>query len=109
MEGTSVHAVELVFLLLLLFVVVFASLARKLQLPYPIVLVKITPMLCPFLDSSSVSSATPPCAYATKAASTTKFSASSNANSTSTKPASTLRPTTNSSEAGLIYSEAAAR
>jgi Na+/H+ antiporter len=39
MEGNSVSAVELVFLLLLLFVVVFASLARKLQLPYPIVLV----------------------------------------------------------------------
>jgi monovalent cation/hydrogen antiporter len=39
MQGSSVHAVELVFLLLLLFVVVFASLARKLQLPYPIVLV----------------------------------------------------------------------
>ncbi len=39
MEGSSVHAVELVFLLLLLFVVVFASVARKLQLPYPIVLV----------------------------------------------------------------------
>jgi NhaP-type Na+/H+ or K+/H+ antiporter len=39
MQGSSVHAVELVFLLLLLFVVVFASVARKLQLPYPIVLV----------------------------------------------------------------------
>jgi CPA1 family monovalent cation:H+ antiporter len=39
MQGSSVHAVELVFLLLLLFVVVFASLARKIQVPYPIVLV----------------------------------------------------------------------
>ena len=39
MQGSSVHAVELVFLLLLLFVVVFAYVARKLQLPYPIVLV----------------------------------------------------------------------
>jgi Na+/H+ antiporter len=39
MQGSSVHAVELVFLLLLLFVVVFASLARKIQIPYPIVLV----------------------------------------------------------------------
>src|SRR5258707_14263008 len=39
MEGSGVHAVELVFLLLLLFVVAFATLARKLQLPYPIVLV----------------------------------------------------------------------
>jgi CPA1 family monovalent cation:H+ antiporter len=39
MQGNNVHAVELVFLLLLLFVVVFASLARKIQIPYPIVLV----------------------------------------------------------------------
>jgi Na+/H+ antiporter len=38
-QANSVHAVELVFLLLLLFVVVFASLARKIQIPYPIVLV----------------------------------------------------------------------
>lgn len=35
----NVQAVELVFLLLLLFVVVFGALARKLQVPYPIVLV----------------------------------------------------------------------
>lgn len=39
MQGSSIHAVELVFLLLLLFVVVFASLARRLQTPYPIVLI----------------------------------------------------------------------
>jgi Na+/H+ antiporter len=39
MAGASIHGVELVFLLLLLFVVAFASLARKMQLPYPIVLV----------------------------------------------------------------------
>jgi CPA1 family monovalent cation:H+ antiporter len=39
MQGNSVHAVELVFLLLLLFVVVFATLAQRIQLPYPIVLV----------------------------------------------------------------------
>ncbi len=39
MAGASIHGVELVFLLLLLFVVAFASLARKLELPYPIVLV----------------------------------------------------------------------
>jgi monovalent cation/hydrogen antiporter len=39
MGSNSVHGIELVFLLLLLFVIVFASLARKLQLPYPIVLV----------------------------------------------------------------------
>jgi Na+/H+ antiporter len=35
----NVQAVELVFLLLLLFVVAFGTLARKLQIPYPIVLV----------------------------------------------------------------------
>src|SRR5215468_6482728 len=35
----EIHAVELVFLLLLLFVVVFGALARKLATPYPIVLV----------------------------------------------------------------------
>jgi monovalent cation/hydrogen antiporter len=35
----NVQAVQLVFLLLLLFVVAFGTLARKLQIPYPIVLV----------------------------------------------------------------------
>ncbi len=35
----NVQAVELIFLLLLLFVVAFGALARKLQVPYPIVLV----------------------------------------------------------------------
>src|ERR1700745_1548570 len=39
MEGGNIHALELVFLLLLFFVVAFAELARKLQTPYPIVLV----------------------------------------------------------------------
>jgi len=39
LQGQGIHAVELVFLLLLLFVVVFAALARKLKTPYPIVLV----------------------------------------------------------------------
>jgi CPA1 family monovalent cation:H+ antiporter len=39
MAENTIHAVQLVFLLLLLFVVAFATLARKLQLPYPIVLV----------------------------------------------------------------------
>jgi monovalent cation/hydrogen antiporter len=39
MQSGSVHAVEIVFLLLLLFVVIFATVARKLQTPYPIVLV----------------------------------------------------------------------
>lgn len=37
--ANSVQAVELVFLLLLMFVVVFGALARKLQVPYPILLV----------------------------------------------------------------------
>lgn len=36
---SSVHAIELVFLLLLLFVVAFGALARKLKTPYPIVMV----------------------------------------------------------------------
>src|SRR6266478_4182842 len=39
MEGSGIHALQLVFLMLLLFVVVFAALARKLKTPYPIVLV----------------------------------------------------------------------
>jgi Na+/H+ antiporter len=39
MHSGSVQAVELVFLLLLLFVVAFGALARKLQTPYPIILV----------------------------------------------------------------------
>ncbi|MGB6596764.1 MAG: cation:proton antiporter, partial [Candidatus Acidiferrum sp.] len=48
MEGGGIHAFELVFLLLLVFVVVFAVLARKLQTPYPIVLV-IAGLLLSFL------------------------------------------------------------
>jgi Na+/H+ antiporter len=39
MQTGGIQGLELVFLLLLLFVVAFGSLARKLQLPYPIVLV----------------------------------------------------------------------
>ena len=39
MHGGGVHAVELVFLSLLAFVVLFAAVARKLNRPYPIVLV----------------------------------------------------------------------
>jgi monovalent cation/hydrogen antiporter len=39
MASANMHAVELVFLLLLVFVVAFSTLARKLELPYPIVLV----------------------------------------------------------------------
>jgi Na+/H+ antiporter len=38
-QDQGIHGVELVFLLLLLFVVVFAALAQKLKTPYPIVLV----------------------------------------------------------------------
>jgi monovalent cation/hydrogen antiporter len=39
METSSILSVELVFLFLLLFVAVFGALARKLQVPYPIMLV----------------------------------------------------------------------
>src|SRR6266849_4697629 len=39
MQSGGIHQLELVLLLLLVFVVVFAALARKLQTPYPIVLV----------------------------------------------------------------------
>jgi len=39
MQSGGIHAVQIVFLILLLFVVIFAALARKLQTPYPIVLV----------------------------------------------------------------------
>jgi monovalent cation/hydrogen antiporter len=39
LQNGGVHTVEIVFLVLLLFVVLFAALARKLQTPYPIVLV----------------------------------------------------------------------
>ena len=38
-ETNSIHEIEIVFLLLLLFVIVFAFIARKLRTPYPIVLV----------------------------------------------------------------------
>jgi monovalent cation/hydrogen antiporter len=39
MPGGVIHAAEIVFLLLLLFVVAFGTLAQKLKIPYPIVLV----------------------------------------------------------------------
>lgn len=39
MSGTGIHAAQLILLLLLVFVAAFAALARKLQTPYPIVLV----------------------------------------------------------------------
>lgn len=39
MSASGIHAIEIVFLLLLLFVVVFGILARKLRISYPIVMV----------------------------------------------------------------------
>src|SRR5947209_2733997 len=39
MATGSIHAIQVIFLLLLLFVVAFSLLARKLQTPYPIVMV----------------------------------------------------------------------
>ncbi len=39
LQNASIHAVEIVFLSLLLFVIAFGTLAQKLQIPYPIVLV----------------------------------------------------------------------
>jgi monovalent cation/hydrogen antiporter len=39
MQGSNIHAMEIVLLLLLLFVVAFGELARRLKTPYPIVLV----------------------------------------------------------------------
>src|SRR3982751_527627 len=39
MLANGIHGIEIVFLLLLLFVVAFGALARKLAVPYPIVLV----------------------------------------------------------------------
>ncbi|HET9696377.1 MAG TPA: Na+/H+ antiporter, partial [Terriglobales bacterium] len=48
--GAGIHAVELVFLLLLLFVVLFGALAEKLKTPYPIVLV-IAGLLLSFIPA----------------------------------------------------------
>ena len=39
MQATGIHGAELILLLLLLFVVAFAALARRLETPYPIILV----------------------------------------------------------------------
>lgn len=39
MQSSGIHAVQIVFLLLLLFIVAFGALARKLKMPYPIVMV----------------------------------------------------------------------
>ena len=50
MQSGGIHAIEIVFLILLLFVVVFAALARKLQTPYPIVLV-VAGLLLSFIPS----------------------------------------------------------
>jgi monovalent cation/hydrogen antiporter len=47
----GIHAVELVFLVLLLFVVIFAAVARKLDTPYPIVLV-IAGLLLSFIPGT---------------------------------------------------------
>jgi len=49
--GGEIHALEQVFLLLLLFVVLFGTLARKLQAPYPIVLV-IAGLLLSFIPGT---------------------------------------------------------
>lgn len=48
--GTGIHGIELVFLLLLLFVVLFGALAEKLKTPYPIVLV-IAGLLLSFIPA----------------------------------------------------------
>ncbi len=39
MHESGIHSVEIVFLILLAFIIVFANLARRLEVPYPIVLV----------------------------------------------------------------------
>src|SRR5262244_1373892 len=39
MQSSGIHAVQILFLLLLLFIVAFGALARKLKTPYPIVMV----------------------------------------------------------------------
>ena len=48
MEGAGIHEAQLILLLLLLFVAGFAALARKLQTPYPIVLV-VTGLMLSFV------------------------------------------------------------
>lgn len=50
-QGGEVHAVQALFLVLLLFVVIFAALARKLETPYPIVLV-IAGLLLSFIPGT---------------------------------------------------------
>ena len=54
MDTSNIHAVELVFLLLLLFVAVFGFLAHKLRLPYPIVLTWREWCGCRLSDSNTV-------------------------------------------------------
>ena len=51
MQGGGIHAAQLVFLALLLCVVIFAALARKLDTPYPIVLV-IAGLLLSFIPGT---------------------------------------------------------
>ena len=51
MQGGEIQAAQLVFLVLLLFVVIFAALAAKLQTPYPIVLV-IAGLLLSFIPGT---------------------------------------------------------
>ena len=46
LQNGSIHAVEIVFLTLLLFVIAFGALARKLEVPYPIILVIGGLLLC---------------------------------------------------------------
>jgi len=48
MTGSAIHGIEIIFLVLLLFVVIFAVVAQKLKIPYPIVLV-VAGLLLSFL------------------------------------------------------------
>ena len=48
MTGSAIHAIEIIFLVLLLFVVIFAVVAQKMKIPYPIVLV-VAGLLLSFL------------------------------------------------------------
>jgi len=54
----DVHGVQVVFILLLAFVVVFALVARRLAIPYPIVLV-VAGLLLGFVPGSRVPPSTP--------------------------------------------------
>ena len=52
MDGTGIQSAEVVFLLLLALVISFTALARKLQTPYPIVLV-VAGLLISFAPGNS--------------------------------------------------------